>query len=1311
MKAQNPLVRETQHFLLFAALLMLSTASVFAQKPSVITVPKSQYVALGLNARFTGAASGTSPLFYQWRFRGTNLPGATTTALDLTNASPELAGNYQFVVTNSLGAATSAVAVLSVGPVANWGYNKLYSSVTNIPLDVGNRPVRAVAAAGDFSGALFQDGAVRIWGRSANGETNVPGDLTNAIALAICDNGASVALRSDGRVTAWGNPASGVLNVPAEVTNVVDIVAGSGYVLALRADGTVRGWGLAGSGQTNVPAGLAEVALIRGSKNLAAAVRSNGTVVVWGNGNGARVQIPAGLMVIDLKLGDSSCLGLKLDGNAECWAYRSGSFSYYPITVPLAVSNVVQVATGSAHYVALKDDSSVVAWGSNTSGETNVPAGLSEVSGIAAGQSVTFAFRSNGSLAAWGSSVAAQTTIPTNLTQVFQVGFGNGQVVALRGTGAPLFLVQPSSQTGWESEGLKLFGGAIGEGSLSYQWQKDGTDLPGATAASLSLPSLALENAGAYQLIVSNYLGAVTSRVAIVSVRPQLSIAAWGNNGRSLCNIPAGSEKTFAITGGGGFAVALREGAIPQSWGWSAIGSKMPTNITTLKTISAGVQHVIALNENGAAVGWGVPLSPFETAVTNTSGLPTLSAVSAGSGHNLGLLLNGTVRQWGDSSSLYFIGAVPAGLSNVKAVAAGDNFNVVLLSNSTVVAWGTSHQGQTNVPAGLSDVIAIACGAQHALALKNDGNVVAWGDNSRGQTNVPPDATNVVAIASASTGYHSLALRADGTVVAWGDNTFEESTVPSGLTNVVEIGVSGLTSFAVVSRSAPSVNLPPRSQSGPPGSTLLLTASASGSPPLSYQWQLDGTNIPGATSNSLLLPDLRSRNLGCYSAVVTNYIGSVTSRCAQVGFGNVMSWGNNPFEQNTIPFGLSNAVGVIAGFGWNGALLPDGCIISWGHWRDQPPTGLPPLKTVVTGPSLNLGLTFEGTLVSWGVANALRPPPGLSNIVGIAVGESHGLALREDGLLLGWSTPPIGPDYGQGSLPDGLSNVIAVAAGDRHSLALKADGTIQSWGMVTNVPPGLTNVIAIAATKDSSLALRSDGTVTYWGLYAPTQPPADLTNAVSIAVGYSDAGAVRQDGFLVMWGSDSLTNFPPWANDLVAASACWDTAMALQGDGSPHITVQPSPRWAAPGGSVQFVVMAASKLPLSYQWQFKGQDLVGETNSTLKLSNLRLANAGEYRCLVTNTLGGVWTSTARLRITPEPITFDSSPDALSAGPEGFKMRLRGLAEAGAVILYRSTNLVNWVPIATNPPTLGVSDFTDSEATNGTPAFYRATEQR
>ena len=84
------------------------------QPPAIGTQPATQTVAVGATAAFTVGAAGSAPLSYQWRFNATNLSGATTSSLSLTNAQLANAGAYDVLVTNLAGLAASAAATLSV---------------------------------------------------------------------------------------------------------------------------------------------------------------------------------------------------------------------------------------------------------------------------------------------------------------------------------------------------------------------------------------------------------------------------------------------------------------------------------------------------------------------------------------------------------------------------------------------------------------------------------------------------------------------------------------------------------------------------------------------------------------------------------------------------------------------------------------------------------------------------------------------------------------------------------------------------------------------------------------------------------------------------------------------------------------------------------------------------------------------------------------------------------------------------------------------------------------------------------------------
>src|SRR5207247_10465393 len=69
----------------------------------------------------------------------------------------------------------------------------------------------------------------------------------------------------------------------------------------------------------------------------------------------------------------------------------------------------------------------------------------------------------------------------------------------------------------------------------------------------------------------------------------------------------------------------------------------------------------------------------------------------------------------------------------------------------------------------------------------------------------------------------------------------------------------------------------PQSQTAVVGSSPGLSVSLQGTTPLSYQWQLNGTNLPGATAASLMLTNVQLSQAGNYSVTASNALGSATS--------------------------------------------------------------------------------------------------------------------------------------------------------------------------------------------------------------------------------------------------------------------------------------------------------------------------------------------------------------------------------------------------------------------------------------------------
>jgi hypothetical protein len=100
---------------------------------------------------------------------------------------------------------------------------------------------------------------------------------------------------------------------------------------------------------------------------------------------------------------------------------------------------------------------------------------------------------------------------------------------------------------------------------------------------------------------------------------------------------------------------------------------------------------------------------------------------------------------------------------------------------------------------------------------------------------------------------------------------------------------------------------------------------------------------------------------------------------------------------------------------------------------------------------------------------------------------------------------------------------------------------------------------------------------------------------------------------------------------------------AMPFGGPPIITSQPTNQTVTAGGTATFNVTATGTLPLSYQWNFNGTNVVGATNTTLTLTNVQVSQSGNYAVLVTNAYGSALSSNAMLAVTLDHFTWSTIP--------------------------------------------------------------------
>ncbi|MDR6999281.1 HYR domain-containing protein [Neobacillus niacini] len=304
-----------------------------------------------------------------------------------SNVPVTVSGSVNFIAIT--GGIFHSLSILSDGLVRAWGAN--YSGQlgdgtlndSNIPETVMALMNAIEVAAGVFhSLALLSDSTVRAWGDNFSGQlgdgtfnsSTVPVSvigLTDAIAISAGLNH-SLALLNDGTVRAWGGNFFGQLgngtdttsNVPVTViglSNVIAIAAGGGHSLALLDEGTVRSWGENSNGElgdgsttdrsipvqvvgTGGSGFLNNVIAIAAGEFHNLALLNDGTVLTWGNNEYGQ-------------LGD----GTNTSSNVPVQVLGTGGSGF--------LNNVVAIAAGGFHSLALLNDGTVVGWGNNESGQ------------------------------------------------------------------------------------------------------------------------------------------------------------------------------------------------------------------------------------------------------------------------------------------------------------------------------------------------------------------------------------------------------------------------------------------------------------------------------------------------------------------------------------------------------------------------------------------------------------------------------------------------------------------------------------------------------------------------------------------------------------------------------------------------------------------------------------------------------------------------------------------------------------------------------------------------------------------------------
>jgi pectate lyase len=249
------------------------------------------------------------------------------------------------------------------------------------------------------------------------------------------------------------------------------------------------------------------------------------------------------------------------------------------------------------------------------------------------------------------------------------------------------------------------------------------------------------------------------------------------------------------------------------------------------------------------------------------------------------LVTNGIVSSSATSSSLTVTNAQLSDAGGYSVVVTNSFGSVTSLVAHLIVdapvapTIGTQPQNQTNILPGATTIFSV-------VAFGSDPLNYQWFYNTN---TLVPNATapilTITNVQAADGGSYSVII-----------------SNPAGTTN-------SAFAFLTVNTNpvAPVFNSQPAALVVLAGNPASFTVLVSGTAPINYQWNINGTPIPGATSSTLNLSNVQTTNSGSYTLTASNSVGKTTSDPAQLTVTTVMPVVNS--EYNLVGFGQATTGG------------------------------------------------------------------------------------------------------------------------------------------------------------------------------------------------------------------------------------------------------------------------------------------------------------------------------------------------------------------------------------------------------------------
>lgn len=392
---------------------------------------------------------------------------------------------------------------------------------------------------------------------------------------------------------------------------------------------------------------------------------------------------------------------------------------------------------------------------------------------------------------------------------------------------APEIQTQPVGISGYENPDrlwtISVI--AAGTGPFTYQWYKNGTEIEGETQSFIS-GYFTAEEQGTYKVSVSNSFGSITSDNAVIS----LHIPVVGGYEESVYLMsPFAYWRLGETSGSTAYDYAGGKNGIYTSD--NTLGQAGAINGDSDKATAFGGANQIITEPlgltNTANVTFATWVKPTGRLTTNdkTTLLYNRSGSSDKSATGIDIAGGQIAYHWGDGFYAY-----RSGLYLLE-----NEWNFVVMSVSATEATFYLGDKQGNLKK------AVSTGNHPAINLL--ARFTLGGDSFYGE--------------------RKLIGIMDEAVV------FDRTLTLSEVEYLYNLGLVG-------TGSKPVLITTPVAFEGLDGDSVTLTASAKGTPPMTWQWYKDGVAIDGATSPEIVLEGT-IEDTGAYTVTVSNAWGSASS--------------------------------------------------------------------------------------------------------------------------------------------------------------------------------------------------------------------------------------------------------------------------------------------------------------------------------------------------------------------------------------------------------------------------------------------------